>query len=130
MAASPLLYTHFLAISDLTRARAALAKAASPYPDAPAWTKIGEAYFLAYVDKKGLEATKILDNLPAKQRNFAYWRARAITLDLLADYKGVLAAVEKTRESATKSGVVLDRDDRALLSALELKADALLKEDT
>ena len=121
---SPMLFQYYFARNDFVRARAILAPLASPYPDAPAWIKLGEAFFLAHLDKNGVAAQKILDKLkPAVRKHFSYWLCLAVTRDCFGDRDGVRAAIAKTRAFAAKQKVTLDSDDLALLSALERRAE-------
>lgn len=117
-----LLYRHYLARGDVVRARMMLARIASP-PGAPAWTRIAEAFFIAYIDKNGPDAQKILSEIQPAQRDFAYWRALAVTRDLLGDRDGALAAVKTVRQIAARDRLPLDNDDLTLWSTIERKTE-------
>jgi hypothetical protein len=118
------LYRRYLALGDLGRARAMLARIASSYRDAPAWVRIDEAFFLAHVDRDGATAQKILDKVRGVAKwSYNYWRAVAVARDALGDHEGVLAAIGKARNVADLSKTLLDRDDLSLLNALQRKAE-------
>jgi Zn-dependent protease len=118
--ASPLLYLYYFARRDLARAREILTQISSPYPDAPAWQKIGEAFFAAYLDNDGAAAQEFLDRVPRARRfTYSYWGVAALTRHLLGDHEGTRKAVAKARDFARNEPTPLPQDEEELLNALE-----------
>jgi hypothetical protein len=121
-----LLYQRYMEFSDFPRARALINRRASLPGDAPDWLRVAQSFFIAYLDKNGTEAERLLNGVRSKSRaSYFYWRAWAATRVARGDRRGALAAVRRARSFGNRNLVGMYRGEATILDEIERTAQAL-----